>query len=129
MISILCLAGCGISTQSIDTVFNTANSQIDEAQKAGAEQLASAEFDESKTLLQSALSAQNDKQKVILAERANAKARLAEALANQIKAEKEAEKLEKELKIIEEKASTVRTERQTAEEELKQFIQTQTNEQ
>lgn len=123
MISVLCLAGCGISTQSVDTALNAVSLQIDEAQKAGAEELAPSEFDESKTLLQSALSAQNDKQKVILAERANAKARFAEALANQIKAEKEAEKLEKELKIIEEKASTVRSERQIVEEELKQFTQ------
>ncbi|HGJ65444.1 TPA: DUF4398 domain-containing protein [bacterium] len=124
---LLCLVGCGISTQSLDLALNNASLHIDKAQKEGAEQFASAEFDEAKTLLQSALSAKKDKQKVILAERSYAKARLAESLAKQIKAENEANKFEEELKIIEEKANRVRLERQTVEEELNQMMQTDSN--
>jgi hypothetical protein len=123
LLIILCLAGCSFSTKSTDLMLNTASLQIDSAQKAEAEQFASVEFDEAKTLYQSALSAPNGKQKSVLAERANAKARLAESVAKQVKAEQEADKLETELKIIEEKASKVQLERQTAEEEFNQFKQ------
>jgi len=124
---LLCLIGCGISTQSVDTALNNASLHIDKAQKEGAEQFAATEFDEAKTLLQSALSAKSDKQKVTFAERADVKARLAESLAKQIKAENEAKKFEDELKVIEEKANRVRLERQTVEEELNQMMQTDNN--
>ena len=123
LLIILCLAGCSFSTKSADLMLNNASLQIDSAQKAEAEQFASVEFDEAKTLYQSALSAPNGKQKSILAERANAKARLAESVAKQVKAEQEADKLETELKIIEEKANKVQLERQTAEDEFNQFTQ------
>lgn len=125
IILILCFIGCGISTQSVDTMLNEANLQIDNAQKAEAGQYAPSEFDESKKFLQSALSAQSDEQKVVFAEKAKAKAILAEAIAKQIKTEKEADKLESELKIIEDRSNKVRTERQTVEEEFKQFSENQ----
>jgi len=104
-------------------MLNTASAQIDKAQKAGAEELATNEFNDAKSLLQEALSAPKGKQRMMLSERANAKARLAESISKQIKSEKEAEKLESELRIIEDKAVRVRLERQTVEEELKQLEQ------
>lgn len=125
IIAMLCFIGCAISTQSVDIMLNEANLQIDNAQKAESEQYAPMEFDEAKKFLQSALSVQDNKQKLIFAEKAKAKAILAEAVAKQIKAEKEAEKLESELKIIEDRANKVRAERQAVEEEFKQFSENQ----
>ena len=119
---IFCLAGCGVNNQSFDVLFNKANSEIEIAQKAGADQLASTEFEESKSLLEGAKSAPKSKQKETLAKRAYAKARLSEALAKQVKAENEANQLEAELKTIEGDANKIRLERQTVESELNQLL-------
>jgi len=122
LIFIFCLAGCGISGQSFDVLINNTNSQIEIAQQAGADQLASTEFEDAKSLLEGAKAAQKSKQKEILAKRAYAKARLAEAVARQVKAENEATQLEAELKKIEEDANKIRLERQATENELKQML-------
>ena len=119
---IFCLAGCGINNQSFDVLFNKANSEIEIAQKAGADQLASTEFEESKSLLEGAKSAPKSKQKEILVKRSYAKARLSGAIAKQIKAENEANQSEAELKDIEEDANKIRLERQTVESELNQLL-------
>jgi len=122
LILIFCLAGCGISSQSFDVLINNTNSQIEIAQQAGADQLASAEFEDAKSLLEGAKAAQKNKQKEILAKRAYAKARLAETVARQVKAENEATQLEAELKKIEEDANKIRLERQATDNELKQML-------
>ena len=125
---IFCLAGCGVNNQSFDVLFNKANSEIEIAQKAGADQLASTEFEESKSLLEGAKSAPKSKQKEILAKRSYAKARLSEAITKQVKAENEANQLEAELKTIEEGANKIRLERQTVENELNQLLNQDKNE-
>jgi hypothetical protein len=119
---IFCLSGCGIKNQSFDVLLNKANAEIEIAQKAGADQLASTEFEESKSLLEGAKTAPKGKQKEILAKRSYAKARLSEVLAKQVKAENEANQLEAELKTIEEDANKIRLERQTVESELNQLL-------
>ena len=119
---IFCLAGCGVKNQSFDVLFNKANSEIEIAQKAGADQLASTELEESKSLLEGAKSSPKSKQKEMFVKRAYAKARLSEAIAKQIKAENEANQLEAELKTIEEDANKIRLERQTVENELNQLL-------
>jgi len=116
------LAGCGVKNQSFDVLSSKANSEIEIAQKAGADQLASTEFEESKSLLEGAKSATKSKQKEKFVKRAYAKARLSEALAKQVKAENEAIQLETELKTIEEDANKIRLERQTVESELNQLL-------
>jgi len=128
IVIVFCLAGCGVRTQSLNIMFNNASSQIEIAQKAGADQLASTEFEDSKSLLEGAKSAPKSKQKEILAERAYAKARLAEAIAKQVKAENEANQLEAELKATEEDANKIRLERQTVENELNQMLNQNKNE-
>ncbi|MGB9595691.1 MAG: DUF4398 domain-containing protein [Candidatus Poribacteria bacterium] len=124
----LCLAGCGAKTQNFDILLDDATTQIDTAQKAGADQLASAEFNEAKTLLESAKVVPKGKQKISLAQRAYAKALLSEALAKQLSAEKEANRLEAELKIMEEEANKIKSERKAVEEDLKRMIAEQENE-
>lgn len=125
---IFCLAGCGVKNQSFDVLFNKANSEIEIAQKAGADQLASTEFEESKSLLEGAKSAPKSKQKEILVKRSYAKARLSEAIAKQVKAENEAVQLEAELKTIEEDANKIRLERQAVENELNELLNQNKNE-
>ena len=127
-IFLFCLTGCGITNQSFDVLLNNANSQVEIAQKTGADQLASAEFVEAKSLLEGAKSAQKSKQKEILVRKAYAKARLAEAIAKQVKAENEAVRLEAELKAIEEDANKIRLERQTIENELNRLLNQNTSE-
>lgn len=122
------LAGCGISNQSFNVFLSNANSQIEIAQKANADQLASAEFNDAKSMLEGAKAAPNNKQKEILAKRAYAKACLAEAIAKQVKAENEAAQLESELKTIEEDANKIRLERQATENEFNQLLNQNTNE-
>jgi hypothetical protein len=128
MAIIFCLAGCGVKSQPFDVLLNKANSEIEIAQKAGADQLASTEFEESKSLLEGAKTAPKSKQKEILVKRSYAKARLSEAIAKQVKAENEAVQLETELKTIEEDANKIRLERQTVENELNELLNQNKNE-
>jgi hypothetical protein len=125
---IFCLAGCGVKSESFDVLLNKASSEIEIAQKAGADQLSSTEFEESKTLLEDAKSAPKGKQKEILVKKSYAKARLSEAIAKQVKAENEAVQLEAELKTIEEDANKIRLERQTVENELNELLNQSKNE-
>lgn len=125
---ILFLAGCGAKTQNFDILLNDAIAQIDTAQKAGADQLASTEFNEAKALLESAKVASKGKQRISLAQKAYAKALLSEALAKQLAVEREANRLEAELKIMEEEANKIKSERKAVEEDLKRMIAEQENE-
>jgi hypothetical protein len=125
---IFCLVGCGAKNQSFDVLLNKTNSEIEIAQKAGADQLASTEFGESKSLLEGAKSAPKSKQKEILIKRSYAKASLSEAIAKQVKAENEAIQLETELKTIEEDANKIRLERQAVENELNELLNQNKNE-
>ncbi len=124
----LCLAGCGANTQSFNALLDSVAIQIDVAQKAGADQLASVEFNEAKTLVESAKVAPKGRQKVSLAEKAYAKALLSEALARQLSIEREANRLEAELRIMEEEANKIKSERQIVEEDLKRMIAEQESE-
>lgn len=122
IIIVVCLIGCGAKTQFFNALLDDVTMQIDTAQKAGADQLASVEFNEAKTLLENAKVASKNKQKISLAEKAYAKALLSEALAKQISAEKEANRLDAELRIMEEEAAKIKSERQAVEEDLKRML-------
>ena len=115
--------GCGVGGQSIDALFAAANSQIASAEKAGADQLAQSELEEAEALLAEAeiASKNRDKATLYLLEKAHAKARLAEALSIQAKAENEAMQLEAELERASAEASQARLERVAAESELDQI--------
>ena len=120
-------AGCGVMSNRPDdnTLFATANSQLTAAQKAGAEEFAKIEFEDARNLLSLAEDAlkKKDKEAKIIIQRAYAKARLAEVLARQEKAETEAAQAEVELKASEQNADKVRIERQSIEAELNQLNQ------
>jgi len=122
MVFLLFLSGCGISSQSVDTLSSAADSYLSKAKEAGAEELARNEFQDAQSLL---VKAKNDptnkKEKKILLQRSAAKARLAEAMARQTKAERELAKNEIELGKIESHANDMRMERQSAESTLKQL--------
>ena len=124
----LSLAGCSTKAPNIEVLINSIDTQIGVAQNAGADQLSSAEYNDAKSLLDSAKTSTNSKQKTVLAQRAYAKAYLAEAIAKQVTAENEANRLEAELKIIEEDASKIKSERQIVEDELKQVMTEQNEE-
>ena len=116
------MAGCGGGGQSIDALFAAANSQLASAQKAGAEQLAKSEFEEASALLAESEIAMGtrDQEAQSFTKKAHIKARLAEALARQSKAESEAVQLEADLEKASAEASSVRLERRAAESELDQ---------
>lgn len=122
MFFLLFLSGCGISSQSVDSLSSAADSYLSKAREAGAEELASNEFQDAQSLfLKAGNDSINKKEKKILLQRSAAKARLAEAIARQIKAEKELAKNEIELSKIESHANDMRQERQSAESTLKQL--------
>jgi hypothetical protein len=119
-----CFSGCSATGQSVDALFAVANSQLASAQKAGAEQLAESEFQETRALIAEAEVAlkNRDKETRSLIQKAHAKARLAEALAKQSRAESEAARLEAELENAQEEATRARLERRSAESELGQGV-------
>ena len=116
----LTVTGCSAKGQYIDALFAATISQLARAQKAGAEQLAESEFEDSKRLFAEAENAlkNKDKQAGFLIQKAHAKARLAEALAKQATAERELAKLKAELDEASAEANRVRLEREAAEREL-----------
>jgi len=118
----LIFPGCTAPGQSTDALFAAAESHLANARKSGAEQLAEPEFREAEALLVEAEAAlkNGDKGSRPLVEKAHAKARLAEVLARQSKAEAEADRLEKELEKASAEADSVRKERELSESELKQ---------
>ena len=124
----LSLAGCSAKAPNIEVLINSIDTQIGVAQNAGADQLASAEYNDAKSLLDSAKASVKSSQKTILAQRAYVKACFAEALAKQVTAENEANRLEAELKVIEEDAIKIKGELQIAEDELKQVMAPEDNE-
>ena len=117
------LTGCGAKGQPIDVMLSDANSLIASAQESGAEQLAEPEFREAANLLSEAQAALENKDKNArsLIMRAQAQARLADALAKQSKAEADAAQAEAELEQTSEEASRAQQERKSAEEELAQM--------
>lgn len=124
-ITLFTLTGCSTKGQPIDALFVAADSQLYIAQQAGAEQLASAEFEEAKALYTQAEMAleKKDKSARILIQKANSKARLSEALAKRAIADAEAAKAEEELAETSARASRASAERIAAENELKQLSQ------
>lgn len=134
MIYVLCsvifsVVGCGVfvssetdAGQSTDALFAAANSQLASAQKAGAERLAESGFEEARALFAEAeIALENgDKEARTLIQKAHTKARLAEALARQARAETEVVQLEAELEKASAEASRVRLDRRASESELEQ---------
>jgi len=116
------VAGCSATGGSVDVLFAAANSQLASAKKVGAEQLAESEYQQASRLLAEAEIAlkNRDKGARSLIQKAHSKARLAEALARQLRAETEAAQLEAELERALVEASRARLERQSAESELEQ---------
>ena len=114
------MTGCSGAGQSIDVLFAAANSRLADARKAGAEQFAESELKEAVSLLSEAeIAIENrDKRARVLVEKALTKARLAEALAGQVKAENETAQLEVELEKTSSEADQVHQERQAAESKL-----------
>ena len=115
--------GCGGAGQSIDALFVAVNSQLADARKAGAEQYSEPQLEEAESLMaQAEVAVENkDKGARTLMEKALAKARFAEALARQLKAENETAQLEMELEKASSEASQARQERQAAENKLTQM--------
>jgi hypothetical protein len=122
VVIMLSLAGCSAKSPNIEVLINSIDTQIGVAQNAGADQLASAEYNDAKSLLDSAKASVKSSQKTILAQKAYVKACLAEAIVKQVTAENEANRLEAELKVIEEDAIKIKGELQVAEDELKQAM-------
>lgn len=122
-ITLLWAMGCGGSGQSVDVLFATANTQLDDARKAGAEQYAKSELEEAVSLLAEAEAAieSEDKGAQVLLKKAMAKAKLAEALTRQLEAESETAQLETELEKASSEAAQARQERQAAESKLVQM--------
>jgi len=120
---LLWVIGCGGAGQSVDALFVAVNSQLADARKAGAEQYAESELEEAVSLMAKAeVAVENrDKGARTLMEKALAKARFAEALARQLKAENETTQLEMELEKASSEASQARQERQAAESKLTQM--------
>jgi hypothetical protein len=118
---IILTVGCSAKSQSIDALLYDARSNLENAQKAGADELAKSEFDEAKALIAEAETAfQNgDKSARAILEKAKIKAVLAETLARQKKAESEAARLEEELEAVLAEATRIRQEREALESELR----------
>lgn len=121
IVLILSFIGCGVTNQSIDVMYDSAYSQLDKAREAGAEQFASEEFREAQNILTKVKSSDNDKEKKALLQKASALARFAEVSTRQKKLESELAKLEDDERKIELHLRNVRSERQLAEETLKQL--------
>lgn len=102
-------------------MYDSAYSQLDKAREAGAEQFASEEFREAQNILTKVKSSDNDKEKKVLLQKASALARFAEVSTRQKKLEAELAKLEDDERKIELHLRNVRSERQLAEETLKQL--------
>jgi hypothetical protein len=120
--AIFAVVGCGGIGLSNDAMYTAASSQLTSAQEAGAAEYAKAEFEEAENLLAEAEVAMGNKDSraSLLIERACAKARLAEALARQSKAEAEAAKLEADLEESLEAVERASEERKSAESDLAQ---------
>jgi len=120
---LLLVTGCSGAGQSVGVLFAAANSRLATARKAGAEQYAESELEEAVALLTEAETAIANKNKEarFLAEKALAKARLAEALALQLKAEGETTQLEAKLEKASSEADQARRERRAAESELERM--------
>ncbi len=113
--------GCGATNQQIDIMYNSVSSQVEKAREIGAEQFASEEFREAQDILNRVKSLNDNKEKEALLNKADALARFAEATAKQKKAEAELTKIEDDLRKIELQLKNIRSERQLAEETLKQL--------
>ena len=120
--ALLSLVGCGAG-QSIDALFAATDSHLADARKAGAEQYAKSELDEAEAALAEVEAAIEGKDKGarVLVKKALAKARLVEALTNQLKAESETTQLEVELEAAFSEASQAGQDRQSAERELERI--------
>lgn len=121
IVLIFSFIGCGVTNQSIDMMYNSVSSQLEKAREAGAEQFASEEFREAQDILNMVKSSNDNKEKETLLNKAFALARLAEAKTRQKKAEAELIKIEDDLRKIETHLKNIRSERQLAEETLKQL--------
>lgn len=121
IVLIISFIGCGATNQSIDAMYNSTSSQLEKAREAGAEQFASEEFREAQDILTKANSSNNEKEKKALLQKASALARFAEVSTRQKKLEAELAKLEDDERKIELHLKNVRSERQLAEETLKQL--------
>jgi hypothetical protein len=120
--TLISILGCS-SGPSVDALLVTANSHLADAEKAGAGQYAKSELDEATAALAEAEAAiqSKDKSARVLVGKALAKARLAEALAQQAKAEEETTQLEAELEVIFSEADQARQDRRSAESELERI--------
>lgn len=102
-------------------MYNSAYNQLDKAKEVGAEQFASEEFSEAQDILTRVKSSNNEKEKKALLEKAFVLARFAELTTRQKKLEAELSKLEDDERKIELHLRNIRSERQLAEETLKQL--------
>ena len=120
--ALLSVVGCGAG-QSIDALFAAADSHLADARKVGAQQYAKSELDEAEAALAEVEAAieSKDKGARVLVKKALAKARLVEALTNQLKAESETTQLEAELEVVFSEANQASQDRQSAERELERM--------
>ncbi len=63
IILIFSFIGCGVTSQSIDVIYNSAYSQLNKAREVGAEQFASEEFYEAQNILTKIKSNNDNKEK------------------------------------------------------------------
>jgi hypothetical protein len=114
------MCGCSINNNTALDYLSAANTRLISAQVNGADQLAKPELEEAKSLYAEAELALKEKNKeaISIAQKALARARLAEALSKQAKAEAEAEKSNEALKKAQDEANRSKKERIAAENEL-----------
>ena len=118
------MSACGSSGQFAAGIVYEARAQMSMAKRAGAEELASSEFQEANRILteaEAAMAQKNEKEAYKIGTLAYLKARLAEAMAIRNKTEREAEIEEAELSAAEVELNRSRQERKAAEEELENF--------